>query len=84
MPARPRPRFLVTGVRRSNALRGRTRGDIKHAVLLALRTWPDKTQAEIARQVGCSFQFVCKTKNQFSTSGELTPPSTVTGRDGKT
>lgn len=85
--ARPR-----AGLRRSggsgplpgNATR-RTRGDIRHAVELALKSLPDKTQEQVAEQVGCTRQYVTKIKCQLATSCELPDaPATVTGKDGKT
>ena len=33
------------------------RGDVKRAVELAVKTWPNKSQQEIAEQVGCA---VCR------------------------
>ena len=79
--ARLRPGFFVAGVRRSNALHARTRGDIKHAVLLALRTWPGKTQTDIAQQVGCALSTVNYHKQQLFESEKLPDaPATVTGK----
>ena len=71
------------GANKANGQRP-SRGDVRHAVLLALRTWPGKLQSEIAAQVGCAQQYVSRMKSEFTTSGELTPPEKVTGRDGKT
>ena len=67
---------------RENALRP-TRGDVRHAVELALRTWPEKTQQAIADQVGCHLSYVARIKGEFSTSRKLDAPATVTGKDGK-
>ena len=39
------------------------RGDLRRAVLLAVMEFPDKTQSEIARHVGCSREWVCKCVN---------------------
>lgn len=62
-----------------------SRGDVKHAVLLALRTWPDgKTQREIAQQIGCSQTMVAYVKSQFSNIDKQAIPATVTGKDGNT
>jgi len=57
---------------------------VRHAVELALRTWPKKTQREIAAQVGCDFGYVSKIKGGLLTSQQLDAPTTVTGKDGKT
>lgn len=68
---------------RENALRP-TRGDVRHAVELALRTWPEKTQREIAAQVGCSLGSVATIKGQLFSREQLPDaPATVTGKDGK-
>ena len=60
-----------------------TKGDLRHAVAIALKTRPDKTQQAIADQVGCSQQYVCRIKDEFTTSGKLETQETVTGKDGK-
>lgn len=39
-----------------------TRADKRHAVELALKTWPDRSQTQIARQVGCSQQYVSRVR----------------------
>lgn len=51
--------------------------------MLALKTWPEKTQRDIAAQAGCSLGYVNGIKTQLFTTEQLTPPATVTGRDGK-
>ena len=58
-----------------------TRDDVKHAVVLALRTWPEKSGNQIARQVGCDQAYVSRLKAQGMTSHTL--PDRVTGKDGK-
>ena len=50
---------------------------------LALRTWPHKTQREIAEQVGCGLGTVNNVKRELFTREQLTPPATVTGKDGR-
>lgn len=74
--------WFALGANRENALRP-TRGDVRHAVELALKTWPGKTQREIAAQVGCDFGYVSKIKGGLLTSQQLDAPATVTGKDGK-
>lgn len=59
------------------------RGDIRKAVEVALREWPQKSQAEIAAQVGCSQGIVARYKDELITSNKLTLPATRTGKDGK-
>ena len=56
-------------------------GDKKHAILLALKTWPDRSQREIAEQIGCSQPWVCDIKKQVIGAYQL--PDHVTGKDGK-
>lgn len=76
--------WFAIGANKVNGIRP-NKGDVKHAVELALRTWPEKTQQAIADQVGCGQQFVSTVKREFTHMRELTEtPATVTGRDGKT
>lgn len=75
--------WFALGANKANGIRP-SKGDIKHAVELALRTWPGKTQREIAAQVGCDQAHVSRLKEQFMSSHKLPDaPATVTGRDGK-
>lgn len=48
-----------------------------------LKTWPEKTQQEIAEQVGCSQALVHKVKDELITRDKLDLPDTRMGRDGK-
>lgn len=41
--------------------------DLRNAVTVALQTWPDKSQREIAAQVGCSQAFVSKVRADLIT-----------------
>lgn len=50
------------------------RGDVKRAVELAVKTWPNKSQQEIAEQVGCSVSYVNGVKKDKFTS-EIIPPT---------
>ena len=75
--------WFALGANRENGIRP-TRGDVRHAVELALRTWPKKTQREIAAQVGCSLGSVATIKGQLFSREQLPDaPATVTGKDGK-
>lgn len=61
-----------------------TPADKKHAILLALKTWPERSQREIAEQVGCSKTWVQNMKAeivQVVTTDHL--PERVIGKDGK-
>ena len=55
--------------------------DKRHAIELALATWPDLSQRRIAAQVGCSQPYVHKVRGQVITSYHL--PGRVVGEDGK-
>lgn len=59
------------------------RGDIRKAVEVALREWPNKTLQAIAEQVGCSIDTASRYQKQLSDIGKLTLPATRTGKDGK-
>ncbi len=74
--------WFALGANRTNGQR-MNRGDVRHAVEVALRAWPDRTQQAIADQVGCSQQYVGKVQSELTTSSKLTPPATRTGADGK-
>lgn len=52
------------------------RGDIRRAVEIALREWPNKSQQEIAEQVGCSKQYVGHIKGEISKQVYLPPTRT--------
>ncbi len=58
--------WFALGANRAHGLR-LTNTDKRHAVALALTTWPEKTQVEIARQVGCSQGLVsqCISRNRL-------------------
>ena len=60
---------------------GLNAADKRHAILLALKAWPDKSSSQIAQQVGCSDQYVLDLRKQVPSSWNL--PSRVTGKDGK-
>lgn len=49
------------------------RGDIKRAVELAVKTWPNKSQQEIAEQVGCNVSTACRAKDNLPT--QFIPPT---------
>ena len=52
------------------------RGDVKRAVELAVKTWPNKSQREIAEQVGCTKQYVGQLKAEISKQVYLPPTRT--------
>lgn len=73
--------WFALGANKANGQR-MTTADKKHAIELALKTWPDRSQNQIAEQIGCSQQHVQQIKVQVTSTCNL--PATVTGKDGKT
>ena len=72
--------WYALGANRTNAHR-LTSNDKRHAILMALNTWNgEKSNRQIADQVGCSDVWVGKVKNRVRTSSHL---NRVTGKDGK-
>ena len=55
--------------------------DKRHAVLMAIETWPEKSSALIAEQLGCSKTYVSSIKSVSSTTLHL--PDRVVGKDGR-
>lgn len=72
--------WYALGANRTNGAQ-MTPADKKHAILLALQAWPDKSQNQIADQIGCSQQHVQQVRAQVTTTCNL--PPRVTGKDGK-
>ena len=72
--------WFALGADRDGILR-LSKNDKKHAIELALKTWPERSQHKIADQIGCSQQFVSRVRAQVTTGCHL--PDRVTGRDGK-
>lgn len=58
-----------------------TPADKRHAILLALQTWPEKSAHQIADQIGCNQDYVSGLRRQVTDSLHL--PSRGVGRDGK-
>jgi len=74
--------WYALGANKTNGQR-LSRGDVRHAVEMALETWPDKTQQAIADQVGCSQGTVAKVKAELIPTNKLNIPETRVGKDGK-
>lgn len=72
--------WFALGANKANGQRLST-ADKKHAVLMALRAFPDKSQTLIAEQVGCNLSYVTRIRAEVSGSQPL--PDTVEGKDGK-
>ena len=69
--------------RRESASRGLERGDIRKAVEVVLREWPNKSQQAIAGQVGCSQFTVHSVQKELIAANMLTLPAKRMGKDGK-
>ena len=81
---RPKGVRLKTGeVMQTHNLHGKnmTPADKKHAIVLALQTWPERSQRDIADQIGCSKTWVQNIRSDMVTTDHL--PDRVTGKDGK-
>ncbi len=73
--------WYALGANKTNGHR-LTPADKKHAILIAVTTWPERSARDVAVQIGCAHQYVSRLKSaQVSTSGHL--PDRVTGADGK-
>lgn len=60
-----------------------SRADVKHAILLAVRTWPNKSAPQLAEHVGCTEQYVREIRRQIEPETGFVLPETTIGRDGK-
>ncbi len=56
-----------------------TKADKRHAILLALQTWPDKGPSVIAAQLGCTDRWAREVRSEVSSD----LPDRTTGKDGK-
>lgn len=72
--------WFALGANRKNGKR-LSDTDKRHAIVLALQTWPERSGREIAEQVGCANTFVSRVRSEVCTSAHL--PDHVTGKDGK-
>jgi hypothetical protein len=75
--------WYALGANKTNALR-MTPGDLRRAVALALKTWPDKTQQAIAQQVGCGVGTVNRVKQDIFQVENTELPETRTDASGRT
>lgn len=74
--------WFAIGANKANGIRP-NKGDVKHAVELALRTWPEKTQQAIAEQVGCSQGYVSQRKADVIASNNVDFPTARTDSLGR-
>lgn len=72
--------WFALGANKANGQR-LTSADKKHAILLALKTWPDRSINQIAEQIGVNQRYASEVKSQVSATTNL--PDRVTGKDGK-
>ena len=74
------PLWYALGANRTNGHRLTTQ-DQRHAILLALKTWPERSGRLVAEHVGCTQKYVQDVRKQVASSSHL--PTRVTGKDGK-
>ena len=74
--------WFALGANRTNG-KNMTVADKRHAILLALKTWPDKSITSIAEQIGVNQGYASTVKKQVIGSNDLSVPARVTGKDGK-
>jgi ParB-like chromosome segregation protein Spo0J len=55
--------------------------DKKHAILLALAAWPERSSNQIAEQIGVNAGYLSRVKAEHNV--QATPDARVVGRDGK-
>jgi len=72
--------WYALGANKANGHR-MTLADKKHAIVLAIQTWPDRSMHQIAEQIGCTYQYVQQEKAKVASTCHL--PERVTGKDGK-
>ncbi len=72
--------WFALGANRTNGAH-LTATDKRHAILLALKTWPDYSAGKLADQVGVSQDYVSQLRAQVKDTFDL--PNRVTGKDGK-
>ena len=72
--------WYALGANRANGLR-LTNKDKKHAILLALEEWPNRSATDLADQVGVHQTYVSRLRGEVKTSLDL--PDRVIGKDGK-
>jgi len=74
--------WYAVGANKKTGLR-MGKADVRRAVEVGSHRFPDKTQADLAKQVGCSQQYVSKVQQEMTDRGDLVLPDTRMGADGK-
>lgn len=72
--------WFALGANKANGYR-LTTADKKHAILLAFKTWPERSSRELAEQIGCNQDYVSELRRKLKDTLQL--PDYVVGRDGK-
>ncbi len=73
--------WFAIGANKENGHR-MTAGDKRHAIVLALATWPDRSGRLIAEQLGCGLSYLQRVKDEVTPRGQVSYVR-VTGKDGK-
>jgi hypothetical protein len=75
--------WFALGANRTNA-KNMTPEDKRHAIVLALKTWPERSGRQIAEQVGCGLSYLQRIKDEVTPRVHLDAEATrVIGKDGK-
>jgi hypothetical protein len=74
--------WFAIGANGKNGLH-RSAADTQHAIEVAVAKFPQKTQQQIAEQVGCDRSYVAKVSAQLVNIHKFEVPDTRQGRDGK-
>ncbi len=74
--------WFAIGANGKNGLH-RSAADKHHAIEMALAKFPEKTQEQIAAQVGCSQRYVSTVQAQLRTSSKFQVPDIRQGKDGR-
>ena len=72
--------WCALGANKANGQRLSDR-DVRHAIEVALATWPDRSGKQLAEQIGCSQRYVAAIRDQVRATAIL--PDRVVGKDGK-
>lgn len=73
--------WFALGANRDQHALKMTGDDKKHAILLALQAWPDRSINQIAEQIGVNQRYASGIRAEVSATTNL--PERVTGKDGK-
>ncbi|MGE0450222.1 MAG: hypothetical protein AB7Q29_11640 [Vicinamibacterales bacterium] len=74
--------WFALGANRTNG-KNMTAADKRHAIVMALQTWPERSQVQIAEQIGCTREWVGQVRRSMEVTSTVPVPARVTGKDGK-